>query len=152
MFEDDKSSENDFRGFNTHPVSDILDLVTHLEKVSEEEVQAWVDVDKSIPITLSLDNDEIIEYVLRKEKDDEEEDEDEDDGMQTKKVTWKLAYEGLQTFTRLAEQCSSMSAHDVMKLDCIHSEFVKLRQQSMTCRQTLKLMLCHHTNKFTAIM
>ncbi|KAM5191769.1 putative histone-lysine N-methyltransferase PRDM6 [Mantella aurantiaca] len=46
IFEDDESSDEDFYGFSTCPVSDILDLVTHSEKisVSEEEVQAWVDI------------------------------------------------------------------------------------------------------------
>ena len=83
--------------------------------------------------SLSLDDDEIIEHVLGKEKDDEKADEDEDDGTQTKNVTWKEADEGLQTFIRFAEQCSSMSAHDVMKLHCIHNEFLKLRRQS--CKQ-----------------
>lgn len=75
--------------------------------------------------SLSLDYDKIIKYVLRKEKNDEEEDEDEDDDTQNKKVTWKEAHEGLQTFRRFATQCPFMSAHNVMKLHCMHSKFLK---------------------------
>ncbi|GBN81409.1 hypothetical protein AVEN_58133-1 [Araneus ventricosus] len=69
-----------------------------------------------------MNDDTKFQYVLEKEIDDEENgaDENEDD-MQTKKVTWKLADKGLRTFTNFAEQCSSMSAHDVMKFHCVVS-------------------------------
>ena len=48
----------------------------------------------------------------------------------TKKVTWK----GLLSFIKFAEQCSSFSAHDAMKLHCMYSEFLNLRKQP--CKQS----------------
>lgn len=47
---------NIFLFLNTAPACDSLDLVTHSKKadVSEEEEQAWVDVDGSVPVILSL--------------------------------------------------------------------------------------------------
>lgn len=38
----------------------------------------------------------------------------------------KLDASGLQTFIRFVKHCSSMSAHDDMKLHCIYSEYLKL--------------------------
>lgn len=49
-------------------------------------------VDNSVPFTLTLDDNEIIEDVLKKEKDDVEKGEDEDeDDTQAEKVTRKEA-------------------------------------------------------------
>ncbi|GBM27611.1 hypothetical protein AVEN_246887-1, partial [Araneus ventricosus] len=74
---------------------------------------AWEDADYSALITHSLDDDEIVEHMLRKEKDDEKPgyDRDEDD-TQTKKCTWKEAGKGLQTFLKFADHLSSVSAHN----------------------------------------
>ena len=150
IFQDGESSDKEFFGFteggrsacpkrphqDQKPVTEILDIITSSEKIqlNEEHVQDWVEIDSSIPVTLSLDDDEIIEQVLGKgQNEDQEENEDEDD-TDTKKVTWKEADEGLSTFIKFAEQCSSFSAHDLMKLHCMHSEFLSLKKQS--CKQS----------------
>lgn len=102
IFEDDEPSDEDFCDFKIRGMSDILDLVTHLEKVSinEEELQPWIDIDNFIPVTHSLylddDDDKIVENVLGNGK--EKDNEDKDDSTQTKKVIWKEAHEGLLTF------------------------------------------------------
>lgn len=59
---------------------------------SEEEAQVKVGVDNSVHFTLTLNDNEIIEDVLGKEKDDVEKGEDEDeDDTQAEKVTRKEA-------------------------------------------------------------
>lgn len=62
-------------------------------------------VDNSVPFTLTLDDNEIIEDVLKKEKDDVEKGEDEDeDDTQAEKVTRK-AQGSLQALKRFAKLC-----------------------------------------------
>ncbi|GBM08082.1 hypothetical protein AVEN_122995-1 [Araneus ventricosus] len=82
--------------------------------IHQKTIMEEYKIENSVSVTLSLDDDEIIENVLGKEIEDDGEAEDEDgDDMQTKKVTWKEPDERLQTFIRFAKECSSMSQHDV---------------------------------------
>lgn len=69
----------------TVPVCDILDLVICSENVSINTGE--VQVDRSVPITLSLDPKKVIEQVLGKVKDDEEE--EKEDNKEVKMKTTK---------------------------------------------------------------
>lgn len=55
-------------------MSDTMDSVTCLVNISviQEEVQSRVIVENTVPFILFLKNDEIMEHVLAKEKDDEQ--------------------------------------------------------------------------------
>ncbi|XP_069672129.1 jerky protein homolog [Periplaneta americana] len=132
MFENDE--EEDFRGFDSRlersGVNEIVDVLHYNNMpLTEEESSEWIEVDSTIPVTPSIEDDEIIEHVIGKGK----EEEDEDDPVSTARVSWQEADAGLSTFIRFAEQSSYMSAHDVVQLHCIYSEFVKHRR--LACKQ-----------------
>ncbi|GBO23543.1 hypothetical protein AVEN_180115-1 [Araneus ventricosus] len=53
---------------------------------------AWADVDNSVPVALSFDDDETIKHVLRKKKNNEEKGEDADEDNSQVKKDAEVAY------------------------------------------------------------
>lgn len=104
-------------------------------------------VDNSVPFTLTLDDNEIIEDVLGKDKNDVEKGEDEDeDDTQAEKVTRKEVADA-QKICQVMFIYFSTYCYEVSLYVAIHIYFL-IRWQSCKQADIRSYTLSHHTKKF----
>uniref|UniRef100_K7FHP3 HTH CENPB-type domain-containing protein n=1 Tax=Pelodiscus sinensis TaxID=13735 RepID=K7FHP3_PELSI len=120
MFCDDSSYEEEFCGFHVRckRIGDIQEMIENvpeknaIAKLTENEIEQCLDMDKDEPVVESLSDAAIIESVIKPQKPQEEEEE----VTERAKYTWREATDFISKSVEFAESCSQYNAAEVMNL------------------------------------
>lgn len=134
-----KMEGNEFDGIETvngcSLSKEIIDLVVRSGKeikVRKKVIDEWLQVDKNVPVTLTINDEDIMEFVLQNQyvKEDLESDEEE---QPKHDISWSEAAKGLSTFISFAEQSTCMTADQVMSLHIIENDFLNQKCKARKC-------------------
>lgn len=128
MFCEDSSDDEDFTGFKLRPkhIDNIQKIIINvpennpIAKLSENEIEEWLDIDKNEPVI------DILNDVTPQTSEDTEEEEEAKDKP---KYTWEEATEFITKFVRFAEGSSQYNASEVMNLHILLNNFYIKKSQ-----------------------
>nr|XP_033804225.1 jerky protein homolog [Geotrypetes seraphini] len=102
-------------------ICDLVDSANGKMDLSRDELNDWLTVDEAIPVTHTLNTEDIIEAVVDRGKMNVAEEEDSDDGCEVEKISWQRATAAFETVIAFAEQQPFFTSQHVMQLYIMHN-------------------------------
>jgi len=136
----DDSSDEEFEGFSIARRSskEILAILSDaseanpLGKLTEDDVEDWIDADKEMPVVEEFTDEQLIQSVSTSDMPEVIEANEEEYEEEPKKIyTWKQASEFISKFVEFAESNSHYTTAEVMNLHVLLNTFYQKKASAM---------------------
>ncbi|GBO44073.1 Jerky [Araneus ventricosus] len=144
----DSSNDEEFEGFRCKKseLTDIMEALKNgctknssLTQLEMPEIENWMNVDKNIPVTETLTEEELIRKIMAPEEETNDIfSESGDEKSSEEKISWGKAENSLSTFLQFCEKNAQYLAQEVVKLHFIKESFMK-KENFLSSKQTLEM-------------
>ncbi|GBM60398.1 Jerky protein [Araneus ventricosus] len=135
-----KEYDEEFKGFRCKKseLTDIMEALKNgctknlsLTQLEMPDIEIWINVDKNIPVTETLTEEELIRKMTASEEETNDiSSESDDEKSSDEKISWGEAEKSLSTFLQFCEKNAQYSVQEVMELHLIKERFMKKRELS----------------------
>ncbi|GBM09189.1 Jerky [Araneus ventricosus] len=134
----DSSDDEEFEGFRCKKseLTDIMEALKNgctknlsLTQLEMPEIEIWMNVDKNIPVTETLTEEELIRKMIAPEEETNDiSSESDDEKSSEEKISWGEAEKSLSTFLQFCEKNAQYSAEEVMEFHLIKERFMEKKR------------------------